>query len=536
MPLPVALYRAAHVRELDRLVIEKHGIAGITLMERAGQAAFDLLRTRWPRARKILVICGPGNNGGDGYVIARLARDAGLAPVVLTVGESARARGDAATARVACQAAGVAMHDFASEQLKNVDVIVDAILGTGLERDVEGAFRVAIESANEAPVPVLALDIPSGLNADAGRIMGAAVRAHATITFIGLKAGLFTGSGREHSGEIVFAGLGVPVDIYSSIVPLARRITERSLLGVLPPRARDGHKGSYGHVLVVGGNQGMPGAAHLAGAAAYRAGAGLVSVATHPAHAAWLNATRPELLVQGVRAATDLQRLFARANVVALGPGLGQDGWAQALFSAVIEARLPLVLDADALNLLAVEPCTNATWILTPHPGEAARLLGVSTCEIQADRFGAVTAIAARYGGVCVLKGSGSLVASPGESAIALCDLGNPGMASGGMGDVLTGVIAASLAQGLSPPNAARLGVWVHAAAGDDAARVGGGALSGCDPAWGLGTGGADRGTAWRWMSGTPPHALPGEIGLLASDLLPFIRNRMNGIAAYAPG
>jgi len=499
MNLPEILYTAAQVRELDRLAIEEHKIPGATLMQRAGQAAFELLRVKWPRARRIAVLCGPGNNGGDGYVIARLAQEAGLAPMVIGMGEAGKMKGDAATVRKACEASGIAVRDFDNGLLTGNDVIVDALLGTGLEREVNGEWRAAIEAINRSRLPVLAVDIPSGLHADTGRVMGAAVSAHATMSFIGLKVGLFTGAGREQAGEIFFNDLGVPADIYKKAEAAAYRLSEKTLAGLLRPRRRDMHKGDAGHVLVIGGDRGMPGAARMAGEAAYRAGAGLVILATHPEHAAQISAARPELMTYGVTSPADLRPLFARADVIAIGPGLGGSEWGQALFGAALDTRLPIVVDADALNSLAADPAMHEGWILTPHPGEAARLLGMSKEEVQADRFAAVREMVASYGGVCVLKGAGTLVASLYDGAVAVCDRGNPGMASGGMGDVLTGVIAGLRAQGLSSADAARLGVWLHAAAGDDAAAT-------------------------------------GEIGLLASDLLPFIRARLNRLVDHGDG
>lgn len=496
MDLPEALYTAAQARELDRLAIEEHGIPGATLMQRAGVAALELLRVRWPRARRIAVVCGPGNNGGDGYAIARLAHASGLVPVVIGVGEAQKMKGEAASARKSCQSAGIAMQDFRAEALAGNEIIVDAMLGTGLEREVNGEWRAVVEAINRSRLPVLAVDVPSGLHADTGRVMGVAVKAQATMTFIGLKAGLFTGAGREHGGDIFFNDLGVPADIFTKIPANVRRLTETSLHGLLRERRRDMHKGEAGHVLVIGGDRGMPGAALLAGEAAYRAGAGLVMLATHPDHAAQLGAARPELIVHGVHSARELRPLLARAHVIAAGPGLGQGKWGNALFGAALDASIPMVVDADALNGLAADPLMHGDWILTPHPGEAARLLGMTTAEIQADRFAAVRELVASYGGVCVLKGAGTLIASLYNGVVTVCDRGNPGMATGGMGDVLTGTIAGLRAQGLSSPDAAQLGVWVHAAAGDAAAA--------------------------------------GEIGMLASDLLPFIRARLNRQVGYA--
>lgn len=498
MNLPEALYTAAQAQELDRLAIEERKIPGATLMQRAGAAAFDLLRARWPRARRIAVVCGPGNNGGDGYVMARLAREAGLTAVVLALGGAEKTKSDAAAARKKCKSAGVPIKSFQSELLTGNDILVDALFGIGLQREVGDEWRTAIEAVNQSRTPILAIDIPSGLHADTGQVMGAAVRANATMSFIGLKAGLFTGAGPEQAGEVFFNDLDVPGEIYKKVPVTARRLTETSLLGLLPRRRRDMHKGDAGHVLIIGGDRGMPGAARLASEAAYRAGAGLVMVATHPEHAAHISATRPELIVHGVESAEELRPLLARADVVAIGPGLGQGKWGETLLGAALDTSLPMVLDADALNMLAADPLMHKDWILTPHPGEAARMLGITKEEIQSDRFAAVHELVASFGGVCVLKGAGTLIASLSlYGVVSVCDRGNPGMASGGMGDVLTGVIAGLRAQGLSSAAAARLGVGLHAAAGDDAAAA-------------------------------------GEIGMLASDLFPFIRGRLNRLVAHA--
>jgi NAD(P)H-hydrate epimerase len=471
--LPEALYRAADTRTADRRAAAKFGLGGGVLMERAGAAAFALLRERFPRARRIAVVCGPGNNGGDGYVVARLAQAAGLTVQVLSPSVEASVHGDAGAALNRWIEAGGAVQPLDAAALQAAEVVVDALFGTGLERPLEGAWRAAVEAINACGRPVLALDIPSGLHADSGRVLGVAARATVTLSFIGLKAGMFTAQGREHAGLILFDDLAVPAGVFDDLAPLARRITAHNLRSPLAPRARHAHKGDAGRVLVVGGQPGMPGAARLAGEAAYRAGAGLVTIATHAAHAALISSARPEIIAHGVNEPTALSALLDRVHAVAVGPGLGRSDWAEALWQTSLESDLPMVVDADALRWLAARPQSRDNWVVTPHPGEAAALLGASVAEVEADRFRAVRAIAQRYGGVCVLKGSGTLVAMANGEAIALCDRGNPGLATGGSGDVLTGAIAALLAQGLPPLTAARLGVWAHATAGDRAARAG---------------------------------------------------------------
>ncbi|WP_412852422.1 NAD(P)H-hydrate dehydratase [Ectothiorhodospira shaposhnikovii] len=471
--LPEALYTAAQVRELDRRAIEDHGIPGYTLMCRAGAAALDRLRRQWPGARTLAVCCGPGNNGGDGYVLARLALEAGLSVRVVAATDPARLRGEAERAWRDWQACGQPL-SAPDEALAAADVIVDGLLGTGLTRAVEGDMARLIRSINRAAGPILALDIPSGLNADTGAVMGCVVEADVTLSFIGLKLGLMTGAGPACRGELFMDGLGVPAPVFDDLPPAARRVRP-DLSRAFPPRSRDAHKGHFGHVLVIGGGQGMPGAVRLAGEAAARVGAGLVTLATHPDHAALIPLARPELMCHGIQRPGDLEVLLARADVVAVGPGLGTGDWGRRLWARLGDWDGPMVVDADGLNLLAAAPRCREDWILTPHPGEAARLLGCDTATIQADRPGAAAAIVRRHGGVCVLKGVGSLIRD--ASGLHLCDTGNPGMASGGMGDVLTGIIAGLLAQHLpaggSLAESAALGCWVHGAAADRAARVG---------------------------------------------------------------
>jgi NAD(P)H-hydrate epimerase len=472
--LPTALYRANQVRELDRIAIEELGIPGATLMARAGNAAMDVLAQRWPRAPRVSVVCGLGNNAGDGFVVARLAAAAGYRVRVGLLGDAARLRGDALGAYQQMKADGIGDEAYAGGMLEDAEVIVDAIFGTGLDRAVTGAFAEAIAQINGSDAAVLALDIPSGLHADTGCALGACVAADVTVTFIGLKQGLFTGEARNYCGQIVFDDLAVPGALYERVAVDARRVDMGSLAGVLGPRSRVANKGRYGHVLVIGGETGFAGAARLAGEGAARSGAGLTSIATREAHAGILCVQRPELMCHGVESPAALSPLLARATVLAVGPGLGRDQWGRAMLAAALACEQPAVLDADALNLLAEMPDTAAgqVRILTPHPGEAGRLLGSSTKAVEDDRFAAARALVERYRAVVVLKGAGTIVAD-GAGPPWVCDGGNPGMASGGMGDVLTGIIAALLAQGLEPSVAARAGACLHAATADAAAVEG---------------------------------------------------------------
>lgn len=472
--MPHRLYRTAQVRELDRIAIEEYGIPSDELMRRAGAAAFAELQQRWAGARRLAVFCGRGNNGGDGYVVARLAREAGLDARVFVPAGIAPAQGAAARAAELWSNGGGSIDAWRGDvDLRDFDVIVDALLGTGLDRPPEGAWREVIEAIVASGRPVLAIDVPSGLDADRGSAPGVVVRADLTVTFIALKTGLFTGSGRELAGELRFSDLGLSEEILARGEPAAGRLSPEVFGALLAPRRRGAHKGDFGHVLVIGGDHGMAGAVRMAAEAAVRSGAGLVSVATRAQHAALISLARPELMAHGVEDGQALAPLLARADVIALGPGLGRGDWSRAVFDMAMASGLPLVVDADGLNLLAEAPRRREDWILTPHPGEASRLLGTSTAMIEKDRYAAVQELQQRYGGAVVLKGAGTLVRGP-RGEVAVCDAGNPGMATGGMGDVLTGIIAGLRAQGITLADAAGLGVLLHAMAGDRAAADGG--------------------------------------------------------------
>ena len=464
------------------------GIDSNTLMARAGAAAFKRARRRFPEARRWLVLAGAGNNAGDGFVIAHLAKSAGLEVRTLLLSPSSAPRGDAANRFEAMIAAGVAAAPFEGGALPQADLIVDAMLGIGLDRPLKGRYLEAVRAANESGAPVLAVDLPTGIHADSGAAMGAAVRATLTVTFIAAKCGLFLGDAPDYAGERVLEPLGrVPPEQLREAEAASdgaqsrlRIFAEQDWRAMLAARRRADHKGRFGHVLVVGGGAGMGGAARLAGEGALRAGAGLVSVATHPQHAAELLRDRPELMVRAVRRADDLAPLLERASVAALGCGLGRDRWARDLFAAVCASGLPRVIDADGLNLLAESPAPDARGgiaprlIMTPHPGEAGRLLGRSSAQVQSDRAGALAELQRRVAGVVLLKGAHTLISAQGRAPWVI-DAGNPGMATAGMGDVLTGLLAGLWAQfpAAPPENIAALAAYAHARAGDIAAGGG---------------------------------------------------------------
>lgn len=470
--LPADIYSVASVREIDRTAIEDHGIPGYTLMTRAGAAALRAARLRFPDASRWQIVCGGGNNGGDGYVVARLAANEGIVVSVLTLVDPQALRRDAAKAYADFAAEGGAVIPWNGELDAEAELLVDGILGSGLERDLGGEYAKAVAAINAHAANVLSLDIPTGINGDSGKLLGSAVRADLTVTFVGLKKGLFLDRGSEYSGELQYDGLEIADECRANVSAEFRRIDDALMRSAFPPRPRTAHKGDFGHVLVIGGGEGMPGAVRLCGEAALRAGVGRVSIATAPSHAAILTATCPELMSHAIEGPADLEPLLDKADVIAFGPGLGLSDWAKALFEMLAGDARPSVWDADGLNLLAESPGESKTRIVTPHPGEAGRLLQQSTADIQSDRPGAVQALQKRYGGVAVLKGAGSLIAS-GAEPLSICTSGNPGMAAAGMGDVLTGVIAALLGQGLSAEQAALAGVEAHARAGDIAASDG---------------------------------------------------------------
>ena len=507
---PTLLYQTSTIRQLERIAVSDYAVSVDTLMQRAGQATFHLLREIWPQARNIVVVCGKGNNAGDGYVVAKCAHEAGLNVQVLQLVELAELQGAAYRAAVACYDCGISMRLFSNSVFNDIkiDVIVDALLGTGLRGTVAPNYSQAIAAINAMHLPVIAVDIPSGVHADTGHVetSAGAVKASYTMTFIAVKTGMVTSKAAEFCGRIICDDLDLTKEIFLRVRAQAMLLDLSNCLAHLPGRLRYAYKGDFGHVLVVGGDYGMGGAVRMAAEAAIRCGAGLVSVATRHEHVPAINAARPEIMCYGIKTSQDLFPLLKKATCVIVGPGLGRSLWSRSLWQEIIfYDNLPLVIDADGLNLLAEFvatadiakqlSCLKQHWILTPHPGEAARLLNVSTAAIGCDRYMAVVQLQQKYGGVVVLKGSGTLLKGISSDLVAVCPYGNPGMASGGMGDVLSGVIGGLIAQGMSIDNAAQLGVCVHAKAADLLALECG-----------------------------------GERGLLAMDLLPYIKELLNKV------
>lgn len=469
--IPHSIWPADSIRRLEREAADGLGLTLFELMLRAGEAAFDVARESWPYARHWLVLCGHGNNGGDGYVVARLAKAAGIHVTLLALESDKPLPDEAEQAREAWLNAGGIIHAPDILWPEKIDLIVDGLLGTGLSQAPREPIASLIAKANAHSAPILAIDIPSGLLAQTGATPGAVIHAARTVTFIALKPGLLTGNARDVVGALHFNALGLEEWLMGREAPV-QRFDGAQLARWLPPRRPTSHKGCHGRLVIIGGDHGTAGAIRMTGEAALRSGAGLVRVLTRRENIAPLLTARPELMVYELTPQS-LEESLQWADVVAIGPGLGQAEWGKKALQKVENFRKPMLWDADALNLLAINPDKRHNRVITPHPGEAARLLGCSVAEIESDRLHSAQRLVQRYGGVAVLKGAGTVVAAE-PDALGIIDVGNAGMASGGMGDVLSGIIAALLGQKLNPYDAACAGCVAHGAAADVlAARTG---------------------------------------------------------------
>ncbi|GMR01550.1 MAG: bifunctional ADP-dependent NAD(P)H-hydrate dehydratase/NAD(P)H-hydrate epimerase [Gammaproteobacteria bacterium] len=472
--LPDKLYSVDSVVQLERVAINQFGIPAYELMKRAGEAVFNVVTSRYPQHKKILVLCGAGNNAGDGYVVARLARRAGFDVRVISLIDPAALKNEAL----------LAYQDWLSVDenttavislLGEADIIIDALLGTGLKREVSAEWANWITAVNKSAKPVIAVDVPSGLIADTGVIAGSAIHADITVCFIGLKQGLFTAQANDVCGEIIFDDLALSDEVCAQVEADARLIKTVDY-SLLPKRRPSSNKGNFGHVLIVGGNTGMPGAVILAAKAALRTGAGLVTIVTVASNLEAISSAVPEAMVKTCDI-NSLTEVFTDISVnkvthIAIGMGLGQDDWSLELLRLCAQLDKPMLLDADALNLLAKNDIKiKSALVVTPHPGEAARLLSVAStlnsADIQHDRFSAIKQLyqlfAASESCVVILKGSGSLIFD--GRTIKVCMLGNAAMAAPGMGDVLSGIVIALMAQHINISDAAELAVCLHASA-----------------------------------------------------------------------
>lgn len=467
MPLPdfLPVYLTAEIRAIEHAVASAANAPN--LMQRAGLAAAELAREIIPgKGYSVLVLAGPGNNGGDAFLVARHLKQWWFDVSAVFAGDAAKLSADASGALAAWRDSGGETCS-AIPPGKRWDLLVDGLFGIGLQREIAAPYLDLVRFANAQRAPVLAIDIPSGLASDTGRILGQAVCAAHTVTFIGLKPGLLTGDGPDCCGEIHLRNIGIEA---AAIQPPNAWLTDhRILAGTLAPRPRNSHKGMFGDVGILGGADGMVGAALLAGRAALKIGAGRVFCGLLAADAPRVDFAQPELMLRAPNSLLEADKV----SVLAVGPGLGTSANAAYVVRAALERDVSLVLDADALNLIAADSNLQealvhrtAPSVITPHPAEAARLLATDTRTIQADRVTAAKALAERFNAAVVLKGAGSLCAFP-NGTWYVNPTGNPGMASAGMGDVLSGLIAGLLAQGADPLRATVCGVYLHGAAAD---------------------------------------------------------------------
>ncbi|VEN75442.1 ADP-dependent (S)-NAD(P)H-hydrate dehydratase / NAD(P)H-hydrate epimerase [Candidatus Desulfarcum epimagneticum] len=520
---------AAQMREMDRLTIESFGIPGRVLMETAGRGAARAFMERFPkpaRENSAGVLAGRGNNGGDGFVIARLLHEWGVETSVCLLSEKKRVKGEAADNLALLEPLGVEVLEapdpaaFASvkDRLGRHTVFIDAMLGTGLSSDVRGLFEEAIAFVNSLKRPVFSVDIPSGLDSDTGRPRGACVRARATATFAFPKIGHILWPGADFCGKLEVVDIGIPRHIAALVKPDTRLTDPARIRSFFSPKGADIHKGDNGHVLALAGSPGKTGAAAMTGVSAMRAGAGLVTIAAPRGVSGVLETLSMETMTHplpesengrlGMAAFDEIKALLLEKNVLAMGPGLGADPGVRRLVRRLAaECPIPMVIDADALNCLAGDVSilrqSAGPVILTPHPGEMARLIQSTTADVQNDRLGHARALAADTGAHVVLKGAKTIVAGPNGRAL-INPTGNPGMASGGMGDVLTGVLAGLLSQGLSPGDAAAAAVYIH---GDAADRL------------------AEKKGAFGFLAGEVMEEIPGRLDAL---LHPRGRRREN--------
>jgi NAD(P)H-hydrate epimerase len=460
------LYRADQVRTHEKAAAESLGIDMYSLMLRAGEAVFKHAVSLVPNSEHYLVLVGAGHNAGDGYIAALSAAKAGKTVKLCAIEPEREMSGDVARARQAWLDIGGTVTAFSKDLLTTTDVIIDALLGTGIVGVMRPEFAHVIDLINASSIPVVSVDVPSGLCGDTGESLGRCIQADVTVTFVGIKLGLTTGAGKQSCGKLVFEDLGIG-KAFAKIARSDATVLDMKYFKGLAPRPINSHKGSHGRLLCIGGNKGMSGAIRMASESALRSGAGMVKVYAHNDSIVQICAGRPELMV----ISRGLDDALEWATCVVLGPGLGTDEWAKDVFDKVMEYcqhhSKPIVIDADALNLKAVHTSFTALsdCIITPHSGEASRLLNVSIEDVEANRFNYARQCAQRYDATCVLKGAGSIVDNQKHSWV--CRHGNPGMATAGMGDVLSGILGALLAQGLNTDMACQFGVSLHAKAGD---------------------------------------------------------------------
>ncbi|GIU41331.1 bifunctional NAD(P)H-hydrate repair enzyme [Shewanella sairae] len=482
------LFTAEQIRSAEINAVKSGGISLSQLVDQAAEAAFLLFKQKQQTATKVLVLAGHGNNAADAFITATLLLEAGI-DVLLQASSASKPSEELVWAINSFQQAGGLISQFDENAIEQAELIIDGLLGTGIRGELSSELVGIINAINRSQAWILSLDLPSGINPNTGSFAQVAVKADVTLTFGGIKQGLLTSRARHYCGELSVASLGL-----NEFLPETntQKMCRNTLKGVFSPRKRDAHKGHNGKVSIIGGDYGMAGAVRLAAEGCLKSGAGLVTVISRPDHQFIVSATRPELMFWGCELVDmEVYLKLGWASVLVIGPGLGTNDWGYNLLKAVELTDKPCVIDADGLNLLKSMPISRSNYVLTPHPGEAARLLGISVGEVEQDRFKAAKDLHRKYGGVIVLKGAGTIIVNDEKCIVA--PVGNPGLASGGCGDVLAGIIGGLIAQGISNMDAACLGVIIHGEAADLAAQS-------------------------------------GERGMLASDLMPYIRQLVNEI------
>ena len=493
------LVTAAEMQEMDRQTIDTHGIPGLELMEKAGRGATRVLLDQFGDHVKagVGIICGKGNNGGDGFVIARCLAEKGIGVRVYLLAKTTALKGDAATNRERLVPLDIEIIEIPDEDtfskfkpsLPEHGLLVDAILGTGLTSDVSGLFKTVINfinALNRTGIAVFAVDIPSGLNADTGQPCGTCIRAQSTATFGLAKIGHFTYPGAEYTGSLEIIDIGIPGAVVQAVGPKQYLLTSAQIRNYFQPRSADTHKGRTGHLLVIAGSPGKTGAAAMTAMAAMRAGAGLVTLGIAESLNPILETQLLEVMTAplpesqngalGTSAFEKIKKMEAGKKCLAIGPGIGQAGETQRLAKKIIsQSQIPVVIDADGPNNIAGQTqllkSLTTSMVLTPHPGEMARLMDVTPAEIQQNRLQCARDFASNFKVHIVLKGAATVIAHPDGSAY-INPTGNPGMASGGMGDVLTGVLAGFITQGFTPEAAAHASVYLHGAAADTLSKT----------------------------------------------------------------
>ena len=490
------------VKSIEARAVHSLGLSITNLMERASEAVWKEVERKFGVPREITIFCGSGNNAADGYLVAALAAAKSVRVTIIEVGARQKQNAEVVHARSIAAKLAVDFNSLDIEFKIKDGVIIDALIGTGLRNKMGSNYVEAIEIINESKVPVVAIDVPSGLDANTGDVPDLAVKADLTVTCVALKRGMMTGKASAYCGEIVLDSLKIPRAIHNIETSDSKLLQLDYLLERLPERSKLAHKFQFGHAMVVGGEFGFGGAAIMAAQSCAQTGAGLVSLCCRAEHIGAMLARQPEVMAHGVASGQDLEPLLDTATVLIVGPGLGRSAWSEQLLQKSLSAGRPMVVDADALNMIAEGGLkinfSELSWIITPHSGEAAKLLGTSAGIVERDRFSAIKALQKKYSATVILKGPGTLVVGDQVTGPRICPYGNAAMATAGMGDLLAGIVGSLIAQGMPLELAAELGCCIHSRAADLA---------------------VDR---------------SGQLGLTATDTLSFLRAILNSCPSGA--